>query len=65
MPSHIELFQRATTSEYGIAVQTNDRQLLRQQLYKARIDHGGFEDIVLAFPKREDELWLVKRHADK
>ena len=51
------LWTRALSHPIGIAVTTNDRTLLRQQLYRARPS----EDFSIAFPEKEDELWIVRR----
>ena len=51
------LWTRALSSPVGIAVTTDDRVLLRQQLYRARPN----DDFSLAFPEKEDEIWIVRR----
>ena len=51
------LWTRALASPIGIVITTNDRVLLRQQLYRARPS----EDFSIAFPEKEDELWIVRR----
>lgn len=61
-----DLWQAALDAEYGICVETNDRGLLRQQLYRARAEANNpdFEKIEMVLPQKEDELWLVRKDAD-
>lgn len=57
---------RALTEPHGLAIKTDDRQLLRQQLYRARGESNNplLSEIVLLFPLTPaDELWLVKKGA--
>lgn len=67
MENLLELWNRALKAKIGIAISTNDRQLLRMQLYRARteINNAELEEIVIIFPQKENELWLVKRGADE
>lgn len=59
----LDLWERAYKSELGIAITTDRRKLLRQHLYRARMGQDKYEDIVAVLPEKEDELWLVHRHA--
>ena len=62
----IDLWQAAFDDEVGIAVPTDNRNLLRQQLYRARAEarNPDFDDIVILLPENETELWLVHKDAD-
>ena len=51
------LWTKALATPIGIAIVTNDRQLLRQQLYRERPNN----DFSLMFPEKEDEIWIVRR----
>ena len=51
------LWTKALAAPIGIAIVTNDRQLLRQQLYRERPNN----DFSLMFPEKEDEIWIVRR----
>jgi DNA-binding phage protein len=63
----VDLWQAAVNSEVGIAVPTDNRQLLRQHLYRAKVESGNpaFDDIVMILPENETEIWLVHKDADK
>jgi DNA-binding phage protein len=60
------LWQAAVDSEVGIGIQTDDRGLLRQHLYRARslADNPAFEQITMVLPEKENEIWLVKKNAN-
>jgi len=62
----IELWQAAVEAEVGIAIETDNRQLLRQHLYRARAEaeNPEFDDIVMILPDNETEIWLVHKDAD-
>lgn len=62
----LEYWLLALRSKVGIAVPTDNRAMLRQQLYKARYDakNPALEDIVMIIPEKEDEIWLVHKDAD-
>jgi hypothetical protein len=59
------LWQTALEAEVGICIETDDRGLLRQHLYRARalMDNPAYENITMILPEKEDEIWLVKKHA--
>jgi hypothetical protein len=61
-----DLWQAAVDAEVGVAIQTDDRGLLRQHLYRARsiADNPEFEQITMVLPEKEDEIWLVKKNAN-
>lgn len=63
----IEYWRLASEAEYGIVIVTDNRKLLSQQLYRARGTNsdGEYNDIVMALPQQGDQIWLVKRGADK
>lgn len=69
MPSHEELlalWQSAKRARLGLSVPTDDRVLLRQQLYKARNDLGDeYKDIIIVFPKADPKvLFMTRRNAE-
>ena len=57
------LLQRASESPFGIAVRTNNPQLLRNKLYAERKKHGLFQHLTFKQPPKnpEGELWIVNR----
>lgn len=62
----LEYWLLALKSKVGVAIPTDNRAMLRQQLYKARYEAKDprLDDIVMIIPKKEDEIWLVHRDAD-
>jgi DNA-binding phage protein len=62
----LDLWLAALRSAKGIAIQNDNRALLRQHLYKARAEANNpdFDAIVIIMPEKEDELWLVHKDAD-
>jgi hypothetical protein len=62
----LDLWTAAFKDPIGIAIQTDNRALLRQHLYKARVEANNpdFDDIVVILPEKEDEIWLVHKDAD-
>lgn len=65
MEEILALWRKALTSKVGFSIETNDRVLLRQQLYRVRAEAGdpALDEIVILFPIHEDQLWLVRRDA--
>lgn len=57
----------AVAAEFGVIVNTNDRTLLKSQLYTARSqsENAALQDIVMIMSEAKDELWLVHRDADE
>lgn len=62
----LEYWLLALKSKVGVAIPTDNRAMLRQQLYKARYEAKDprLDDIVMIIPKKEGEIWLVHRDAD-
>ena len=62
----LDLWHRALKSSVGISIQTDNRVLLRQHLYRARADSGepSLDSLVMIMPEQEDEIWLVHKDAD-
>jgi DNA-binding phage protein len=62
----VDLWQAAVDAEFGIAVPTDNRQLLRQHLYRAKVEanNPAFDDIVMIMPDIENEIWLVHKDAE-
>lgn len=59
----LELWLEALNMPVGLAVQTNDRALLRQQLYRERSEAKNEElaRLTIIFPIIEGELWIVHK----
>lgn len=69
MPTQAELlslWQRASRAKLGLSVPTDDRVLLRQQLYRVRNELGEeFKDIIIVFPKADPGvLFMTRRNAE-
>lgn len=62
----LEFWQTALKSEVGIAIQTDNRALLRQHLYRARAEANNpeLDELVILLPEKEDEIWIVRKDAD-
>lgn len=62
----LEFWLAALKAEVGIAIQTDNRKLLRQHLYRARAEANNpeLDNLVMMLPEQEDELWLVHKDAD-
>lgn len=60
----LDFWYAALASEKaGIAISTNDRRLLREQLYRVRSEAGDpkLEALGIAWPDVDGELWIVKK----
>lgn len=59
----LDLWLAALKEPQGLCIETDDRALLRQQLYRARTaaKMESLEQLVIIFPLKDTELWLVKR----
>lgn len=62
----LEYWLLALRSKVGVAIPTDNRAMLRQQLYRARYEAKDprLDDIVMVIPEKEDEIWLVHKDAD-
>jgi hypothetical protein len=62
----LDLWIAALRSQCGVAIKTDNRMLLRQHLYKARLEarNPDLEAIVMILPEADDEIWLVHKHAN-
>ena len=62
----LEYWLLALRSKVGIAIPTDNRAMLRQQLYRARYEANDprLDDITMIIPEKEDEIWLVHKDAD-
>ncbi len=60
MPSPLELWLLALRSPDGVCIETNDRHLLKQQLYRARKEEGNplLDELMIVLPVEETELWI-------
>jgi len=62
----VDLWLKALRAKYGLVVTTDNRMLLRQHLYRARMEanNPSLESIAMVLPEKADEIWLVHRDAD-
>lgn len=62
-PSLSDLWLAALGSDVGLAVSTNDRRLLREQLYRARSELGDerLEALMISLPDIDNEVWIVQK----
>ena len=62
----LELWEQALKSETGIAIPTDNRNVLRNHLYKARAEANRpeLDDVVMILPENEHEIWLARKDAD-
>ena len=58
------LLYRAVEAEIGVEVETNNRKLLRQRLYKFMKDDPAFATLSIVFPSDESKLWILKRTSE-
>ena len=63
---YIPLWERALESELGIAIATNQPQLLRQELYAARkvAANPAFDEVIMFLPKDKDEVFLCRKSVE-
>lgn len=57
---------RALQSDIGIILNTDDRRLLRDQLYRARADScdEDLKQLTIAFVENPNEVWIVWKDAN-
>lgn len=62
----IELWEAALHSKTGIAIPTDNRNVLRNHLYKARAEANRpeLDEVVMIMPENENEIWLARKDAD-
>jgi hypothetical protein len=62
----LELWKQALEEKTGICIITDNRKLLQQHLYRARVEAKDpeLEQLVIILPEDESELWLVHKDAD-
>jgi DNA-binding phage protein len=62
----LNLWLAALKSQVGISIQTDNRALLRQHLYRARAEAKDpkLDALLIVVPAKEDELWIVRKDAD-
>ena len=63
---YIPLWERALEAEIGIAIATNQPQLLRQELYRARevANRPEFAEVIMFLPKDKDEVFLCRKSVE-
>lgn len=60
--NHVELLYAAFHSEFGVVVETNDPERLRQKLYPLRKENPDFEPLAFVIsPLNPQDLWIVKQ----
>ena len=59
----LELLYEALHSEYGVVVETNSPERLRQKLYPLRKEHEELSclSFVISPINPESDLWILKR----
>ena len=59
----LDLWLQALNLPVGLAIVSNDRALLRQQLYRVRAEVKNIEldRLTIIHPEKEDELWIVHK----
>lgn len=63
MPNYLEDLYSALRSEFGIMIQTNDRERYRAKLYATRRDafDPALDGLSIVFsPTAADELWIIQ-----
>lgn len=62
----VDYWLLALRSKDGVLIETDNRMLLRQHLYRARAEANNpdLESIVLVLPEQSNQIWLVHKHAD-
>lgn len=63
----LDLWLKALRSKVGISIQTDNRGLLRNHLYRARAEAKDpkLDSLIMILPVKEDEIWLVHKDADE
>jgi hypothetical protein len=63
----LDLWLTALKSRVGISIQTDNRALLRNHLYRARAEAEDpkLDAIIVLLPAKEDEIWLVRKDVDE
>lgn len=58
----LELLFQAAESPFGIKVQTNDAEYLRQKLYPLRKNNPDFSQLsFIISPENMKDLWILRR----
>lgn len=59
---HLEVLYEALRAEYGVVVETNDAERLRQRLYALRRTEPSFTPLAFVIsPFNGTDLWIVKK----
>lgn len=62
MLEYVELLYDATRSQFGIVIETNDAERLRQRLYSIRKDNPDFEALSFVIsPFNGKDLWILNK----
>lgn len=57
----LEILYSALHSEFGVVVETNNVEGLRQRLYPLRKEHEELHCLSFVVPPEPNQLWVVKR----
>jgi len=58
----VELLYAAYHAEFGVVVETNDPERLRQKLYPLRKENPDFEPLAFVIsPLNPADLWIIKQ----
>ena len=60
-----DLWLKALRSKNGVLIETDNRMLLRQHLYRARaeLNNPELDSIVIVLPEQANQIWLVHKDA--
>lgn len=62
MTNLVELLYAAYHAEFGVVVETNDPERLRQKLYPLRKENPDFEPLAFVIsPMNPQDLWIIKQ----
>lgn len=58
----VALWERASMTEFGIAIKTKNRKSLQNALWAIRQAEGRFDNLVIVAPKgHDDEIWICHK----
>ena len=62
----IFIWEQAVRDDVGVRIQTDDRKLLQQQLYRARTmeGNGKYDDLTIVLPDEEGTIFIVHKGID-
>ena len=58
----LALWQRALTSEIGLAIKTENRRSFQNAMYEIRKGHEEYQSLVIVLPGgKDDEVWICHK----